>query len=37
VRSRDLLRRAAARSRDADRVHYQSLLILLNGALKDKL
>ena len=37
LRSRDLLRRAVKRSRGAERVHYQALLIKLNTALKDKL
>jgi hypothetical protein len=37
IRSQRLLRRTVNRSRGADRAHYQSLLLQLNGALKDKL
>ena len=37
LRSRDLLQRAAHRSRGATRAHYTVLLMRLNAALKDKL
>jgi hypothetical protein len=37
IRSRDLLRRRLLHRHRVDRAHYQSLLIKLNSALKDKL
>ncbi|MDR1755936.1 MAG: zinc-dependent metalloprotease [Culturomica sp.] len=37
IRSRDLLRKAVAKSKGSTRAHYQTLLMKLNTALKDKL